>query len=269
MTDSLTKHSEKKINESENPQNLSSNSVIHPKSLKVTPKTKAKPHKDRFFSAFSDSDSNDGSDRSPQMNLQKFLEMPDVGNDYLDLGPSGSKDSGEKQTDLTFDALPPANPLITEKYSLDADMIFGWKPKSVSKAPIPLKFSSSMVEDIIERFVEEEENEDNLTGFPELIYQGFRPDNSFFAHEKFSSPETYTFRLSHLLSTRHTYLMKHMFNENPERPFVGMKKDVSEDCLTFNSIFEGGNLDTVIRTGYDAYDLFIRTDSNTKGHTSW
>jgi len=149
-------------------------------------------------------------------------------------------------------------------------MLFGWKPKSnASKVPVPLKYSSQMVEDIVEKLYDEENTE--LQQFPELVYQGFRPDNSFFVHEKFSSPETYTFRLSHLLASRHAYIQKNMSNssENMPRPFFGMKKDVAEDCLVFNSTFEGGNLDTVIRKYTNEYDLFLRVDTNTRGHTSW
>ena len=39
--------------------------------------------------------------------------------------------------------------------------------------------------------------------------------------------------------------------------------------LKFNSTFEGGNLDLVVRVGDAEYDLFMRVDSNTSGHTNW
>jgi len=42
-----------------------------------------------------------------------------------------------------------------------------------------------------------------------------------------------------------------------------------ESGIQFNSIFESGNLDVVIRKNDKEYDLFMRVDSNTKGHTSW
>ena len=39
--------------------------------------------------------------------------------------------------------------------------------------------------------------------------------------------------------------------------------------VKFNANHEGGNLDLVIQTGPDEFDLFMRIDTNTKGHTSW
>lgn len=37
----------------------------------------------------------------------------------------------------------------------------------------------------------------------------------------------------------------------------------------FDSNFEGGNLDTVVKVGECEYDLFMRIDSNTRGHLQW
>jgi cytosolic carboxypeptidase protein 2/3 len=37
----------------------------------------------------------------------------------------------------------------------------------------------------------------------------------------------------------------------------------------FDSNFESGNLDAVIRVGFSEYDLFMRVDSNTRGHVQW
>lgn len=42
-----------------------------------------------------------------------------------------------------------------------------------------------------------------------------------------------------------------------------------ESTIIFDSAFEGGNLDAIIRTDKNCYDLYIRVDSNTKGHTLW
>lgn len=39
--------------------------------------------------------------------------------------------------------------------------------------------------------------------------------------------------------------------------------------MVFDSDFESGNLDFVIRRSPDEYDLFLRVDSNTKGHSQW
>ncbi len=39
--------------------------------------------------------------------------------------------------------------------------------------------------------------------------------------------------------------------------------------LTFSSDFESGNLDVAIKINENEYDLFMRVDSNTRGHTNW
>ena len=39
--------------------------------------------------------------------------------------------------------------------------------------------------------------------------------------------------------------------------------------LIFNSEFECGNLDLAIKISDFEYDLFVRIDSNTKGHINW
>ncbi len=39
--------------------------------------------------------------------------------------------------------------------------------------------------------------------------------------------------------------------------------------LKFDSDFEGGNLDFVVQSGINEYDVFLRNDSNTRGHTQW
>lgn len=39
--------------------------------------------------------------------------------------------------------------------------------------------------------------------------------------------------------------------------------------IKFDAIFECGNLDLVVKVSEWEFDLFMRVDSNTKGHTSW
>lgn len=54
------------------------------------------------------------------------------------------------------------------------------------------------------------------------------------------------------------------------RAFEGMNPTLDlQDQLIFNSAFESGNLDCVIKLQQKEYDLFLRIDSNTRGHTSW
>lgn len=37
----------------------------------------------------------------------------------------------------------------------------------------------------------------------------------------------------------------------------------------FDSSFESGNLDLAVRVRRSEYDCFMRSDTNTKGHTNW
>ena len=39
-----------------------------------------------------------------------------------------------------------------------------------------------------------------------------------------------------------------------------------KNCLKFDSMFEGGNLDVVVKVDAFEYDLYMRIDANTRGH---
>ena len=43
----------------------------------------------------------------------------------------------------------------------------------------------------------------------------------------------------------------------------------TNNTIYFDSNFESGNLDVVIKTDIFSYDLFMRIDANTKGHNQW
>jgi len=179
--------------------------------------------------------------------------------------------------------LPAGLPLINQRYSMKADMLFGWQPKYTPTLPVPLKFKSKMVDQIVQTLYEgrkkytnlydkynsekEKENEE----YPEVIYQGFRPNNTFEVHEKYQHILGYNIIYDPTLFERYraAALEKKEPPVNPDRPFNGMKPGIKEDCIVFDSQFEGGNLDTAIRVGKDEYHLYIRVDSNTKGHTHW
>lgn len=45
-----------------------------------------------------------------------------------------------------------------------------------------------------------------------------------------------------------------------------MNPEVALD-IRFDSDFEGGNLDFVVQSGINEFDLFLRNDTNTRGHT--
>jgi hypothetical protein len=50
--------------------------------------------------------------------------------------------------------------------------------------------------------------------------------------------------------------------------YVGLG-DKFEHSLTFDSDFESGNLHMAIQVSDAAYDLFLRADMHTAGHTQW
>jgi hypothetical protein len=55
--------------------------------------------------------------------------------------------------------------------------------------------------------------------------------------------------------------------EESEREFTGMNPKIDlQNELIFDSNFESGNLDLVIKTGKNEYDLYMRVDTNTRGH---
>lgn len=54
-----------------------------------------------------------------------------------------------------------------------------------------------------------------------------------------------------------------------KQPFVGTNPAIFIQKIGFDSNFESANLDCAIKTSEDTYDLYLRVDSNTKGHCLW
>jgi hypothetical protein len=70
--------------------------------------------------------------------------------------------------------------------------------------------------------------------------------------------------------------------KSEDRPFTGMNPLIltnlnnsinpemfSSPSLIFDSMFESGNLDMVVQIREHEYDLYMRVDSNTRGHHQW
>ena len=58
----------------------------------------------------------------------------------------------------------------------------------------------------------------------------------------------------------------------PGGPKAAVKRSVpagTYDCLAFESRFESGNLRRAIQISATEYDLILRPDLNTRGHTQW
>ncbi len=54
-----------------------------------------------------------------------------------------------------------------------------------------------------------------------------------------------------------------------ERSNIPLKPMLISSRVTFDSNFESGNLDAAIEVSPNEYDLFIRVDTNSKGHNNW
>ena len=60
-------------------------------------------------------------------------------------------------------------------------------------------------------------------------------------------------------------MVKNLLSKEPPNEF---EPSPSEN-ISFNSLFEGGNLDKVYKFGEKDYRLYLRADSNTKGFFQW
>ena len=141
-------------------------------------------------------------------------------------------------------------PLAHSGISLEPDMLFGWRPKSLlSGGPIPLSFTGDVI------------------SCKNSIFYGYRHEDSLELHENFSGPNTYNYHISPTI--RQAFMIiKKKTGKKDTRPFVGMKTDIDE-TLIFESKFESGNLDKVAKVKEDEYDLYIRNDTNTYGKNQW
>jgi hypothetical protein len=145
-------------------------------------------------------------------------------------------------------------PLISQEYSLAPDMLFGWRPKNMGVgSPIPLDFTLE----------EAPVCENPGTGEEFLtIYHGYRPKDSLVMHRAYAGEASYPFQFSA------TYQGVSVGSKRDTREFVGMHP-LRTDDLIFDSRFESGNLDRVVKVKDDEFDLYMRADANTRGHNQW
>ncbi|CAD8109409.1 unnamed protein product [Paramecium sonneborni] len=137
--------------------------------------------------------------------------------------------------------------LTDESITLENDMLFGWAPKFDYSKLLTLNFNINLNDQIISDALQ------NNT----LIYVGFRPQNNVQMHKQYSNISSYPFKR-----------INNNIQIKPQFPFLGMNPNrISR--IQFNSIFESGNLDLVTQVSEFEYDLYMRVDSNTQGHTSW
>ena len=144
-----------------------------------------------------------------------------------------------------------ARPLASKGYSLESDMLSGWCPPKY-RSPYPLSYESDY----------------DLPEKNPIVYQGYRPSNSFIIHSIYSDNTESTYPFSYSDPSLVSYLTRRA--KNPAAEILnGMVERPPEDCLIFDSCFEGGNLDRVEMISKDEYDLHMRIDTNTTGHMHW
>ncbi|KAL4450839.1 hypothetical protein ABPG74_011681 [Tetrahymena malaccensis] len=169
--------------------------------------------------------------------------------------------------------IDPELPPIEKSYSLLPDMATGWRPKILTEqipCPIPLYFADKNLNMITNKL-------QRMTKYP-IVYLGYRPRTTFDVHRQFCGKDTYSFKFSSILFNDDvlkqfkvkiqddTDTMQQVDNI---RIFTGMHPDFKKNQLNFDSFFEGGNLDMVVKLSDIEYDLYMRPDTNTKGHQSW
>jgi hypothetical protein len=157
-----------------------------------------------------------------------------------------------------------------KRYSLEHDIKMGWVPRTQIAGPIPLTFQNYAIDSMIETTLQY-----SPTG---VLYLGWRPSNTFEVHEKYcESNKKYPFYQFHLCKSTFlsNFIRKYYpeYNFTKKRPFYGMNPNINNDAqeLLFDSDYEGGNLDAVLLSPKKEkeYDLYIRVDSNTRGHCNY
>lgn len=123
--------------------------------------------------------------------------------------------------------------------------------------PVPIIFDSKRYDNLVKKILKKNNPK------TKICYLGPRYENTFYAwyDKEFSFPYTHIRAPNNMKFT--------------ERPFCGQHWE-AEEGLHFNSFFESGNLDSVIQVtvcviqvGSQEYDLFMRVDTNTRGHLQW
>ena len=134
-------------------------------------------------------------------------------------------------------------------------MVSGWKPKRNSKIMInnvfSIRYEQYVVDDIVKELYKHKAKHKE-----KLVYLGPRRNNSYVFHEGRSYDNPYP------LSKRQDQMMSGRNN-------VPLVPVLEGGTLQFNSDFESGNLDAAVQRSDNEFDLFMRVDSNTRGHTNW
>ena len=143
--------------------------------------------------------------------------------------------------------------LEAKHHSLEPDMIGGWRPKLPS-CPLPLSYPNVYVDALMKHLMTEDKYS--------VAYVGPRYMNSVQINQKYDYYWRYRERYSLNLAIIKEAVTK-VGSQN------SLKPKTEDSKYTFDSAFESGNLDLAVRVRPDEFDCFIRSDTNTKGHTNW
>ena len=142
---------------------------------------------------------------------------------------------------------------LSTQLGLNSDLLSSWQPRMDLKNPLPL-----VVADQLTAWLDSKAS---------WVYRGLQPVHSYHLHDALSSPESYRSADFNLRVYREL-----IDKQVVARPDAGLPKrrqsGFSPDVL-FDSCFETGNLGYAFRTSSTDFALFLRIDTNTRGHTQW
>jgi len=101
-----------------------------------------------------------------------------------------------------------------------------------------------------------------------IVFYGFRPQDSLSLHEAYAKKGNYPFRFP----PHSVYMLIEVKRESYKQKSlrsVGMTEKFKDGPYIFDSYFESGNLDIAVKVNEYEYDLYMRADSNTRGHHQW
>lgn len=136
-------------------------------------------------------------------------------------------------------------------------------------------FEQQLTDQLIKSLVINKPTEETKTY--QLCFIGERPYNTLKVHENFSGEGKYPFKFDSLYRNFNPQMQPffkmfyYRYEATQKPPFFKNNPQLKSNpnILQFNSSYESGNLDCAIAVTDYEYDLFLRVDSNTKGHTLW
>lgn len=146
--------------------------------------------------------------------------------------------------------------ILRQQYSLEPDMVTGWMPKLPS-CPIPLTYHNSGTQQVAELLARQQ--------LYQVVYRGQRSINSVQLHQRFA----YRWKYRERYEVKLGLIAEAVSSVGLAQPAISLPSCSSPQELAFDSSFESGNLDLAVRVRRGEYDCFLRSDTNTKGHTNW